>query len=319
LEVVVDPYLWSTYHVIVAAFIAIDLFVGRRRRHGLTLKEATFWTAVWIGVGLTFGLLILMQFGLEPSAKYYAVYVLEKTLSMDNLFVFAIIFMYFGVPAVAQPVVLYVGVISAIILRAAFIYGGLLLLEIFHWMVFVFGAVLIYSGIRIWRGAAERVKVEHNPLVNWARRILPITDHYDGTKFIVRTSTKLMFTPLIVVLVAIESTDILFAIDSVPAAIALVETMASPSLKFFVAYTGNISAILGLRALYFLIALTMFKFRYIGKGLAFILAFLGIKFFLSGVDLAIPTFLSIIIVFSVLAIAIVASILAKKEHEDSVA
>lgn len=307
----VDILIWIIYHVIISTFILIDLLVGFRRKEGLKFREAVRWTLIWVAIGVAFGAFVFYKFGLDATLTYYAVFVLEKTLSMDNIFVFAVIFNYFAVPAVAQPLVLYMGVIGAIVMRAAFIYGGLLLLEAFHWMVYVFGILLVYSGFKMWRGGAERVRIEHNPIIRWARKVLPITDRYEGSKFIVR-STNLMFTPLIVVLLAIESTDLMFAVDSVPAAIALVEKLPSYDLRFFLAYTANISAVLGLRALYFVIALTMFKFKYIGKGLSLILVFLGLKFFLSGVGIEVPVALSLLVVFSVLTISIIASVTTKK-------
>ncbi len=306
----VEPLVWVVYHLVVVTVIGIDLAAGIRRGHGLTVGEASRWVALWIGVGVSFGLYVLYRFGVEASATYYAAYALEYTLSIDNLFVFAIIFMYFAVPSVAQPIVLYVGIISAIIMRATFIYGGLWLLETFHWTIIVFGAVLLYTGVRIWKGGAERIEVEHNPVVKWVKKLLPITNEYSGAKFIIRSSSKRMFTPLIMVLLAIESSDIMFAFDSVPAALALTQ-------NFFIAYTSNISAILGLRSLYFLMALTMLKFKYIGKGLALILVFLGAKFFLAAVDVQIPTFASIGVIFAVLATSILASSLAKPKEGHS--
>lgn len=306
----VEPLVWVVYHLVVVMVIGIDLAAGIRRGHGLTVGEASRWVALWIGVGVSFGLYVLYRFGVEAAATYYAAYALEYTLSIDNLFVFAIIFMYFAVPSVAQPIVLYVGIISAIVMRATFIYGGLWLLETFHWTIIVFGAVLLYTGVKIWKGGAERIEVEHNPVVKWVKKLLPITNEYSGAKFIIRSSSKRMFTPLIVVLLAIESSDIMFAFDSVPAALALTQ-------NFFIAYTSNISAILGLRSLYFLMALTMLKFKYIGKGLALILVFLGAKFFLAAVDIQIPTFASLGVIFAVLATSILASGLAKPKEGHS--
>lgn len=309
MALVVDLWVWVVYHLGIIAFIAIDLLAGFLRRHELTFKEATKWVVVWVGVGVSFGVFIIYLFGIEASAIYYAAYALEYTLSMDNLFVFAVIFLYFSVPNVAQPVVLYAGILGAIIMRASFIFAGLWLLETFHWMVIVFGAVLAYSGYRIWMSGTDKIEVARNPVVRWARRFLPITDRYHGPSFTVRGSKKLMFTPLIVVLLAIESTDLVFAFDSVPAAIALTR-------DFFIAYTANISAILGLRSLYFLIAHTMFKFKYVSKGLGLILVFLGAKFLLSAIDVHVPTVASLAAVFGVLATSMLASILVKSPKSE---
>ncbi|MBI2185121.1 MAG: TerC/Alx family metal homeostasis membrane protein [Thaumarchaeota archaeon] len=305
----VEPLIWIAYHVVVIPLILIDLFAGIRRGHGLTANEAAKWALLWVVVGSGFGLFVLLRFGSEAAAIYFAAYTLEYTLSVDNLFVFAIIFMYFATPSRAQPVVLYAGIISAIVMRATFIGAGLWLLETFHWTVVIFGVILLYSGIKLWRGGAEKAELKDNPIVRWAKKVLPITEEYHGSKFIVRGS-KFAFTPLILVLLAIESSDIMFAFDSVPAAIALTR-------DFFIAYTSNISAVLGLRSLYFLISLTMFKFKYIGKGLSFILAFLGLKFFVSALGIEIPMIASLGIVFGALATSILASVLRKQAGASS--
>ncbi|MBI4258460.1 MAG: TerC/Alx family metal homeostasis membrane protein [Thaumarchaeota archaeon] len=297
----VEPLIWIAYHFVVIPLILVDLIAGIKRGHAITAKEAARWVVLWIAVGIAFGVFISLRFGSDVAALYFAAYTLEYTLSVDNLFVFAIIFMYFAVPPRAQPVVLYVGIISAIVMRATFIGVGLWLLQTFYWMEFIFGAVLLYSGVRLWRGGAEKAELKDNPIVRLAKKVLPLTDQYHGSKFVVKGS-KLVFTPLILVLLAIESSDIMFAFDSVPAALAITN-------NFFLAYTSNVSAVVGLRSLYFLISITMFKFKYIGKGLSFILAFLGAKFFLSAVHIEIPIALSLAVVFGALAVAVGASIL----------
>lgn len=294
-------WFWMIYHVVIAILILIDLAVARRRG-ALTYKDAVIWSIIWVGVGVVWGVPILFIVGPEGMGLYYAAFLVEKTLSMDNLFVFAIIFSYFNVPLVAQPVVLYVGIISAVVMRALFIYGGLWLIKRFHWVVFIFGAILFYTGIKLLRGRVEKTDPERNPVVRFFRKYLPITPEYRGSKFIIKTSRGRMFTPLILVLTAIETTDLMFAFDSVPAVIAI-------TMNFFIAYTSNISAILGLRALYFLIAITMFRFKYVGKGLSAVLVFLGIKLFLGGLGIAkIPTWISMIIVFIILSISIFLSL-----------
>jgi len=311
----VPYYFWIIYHLIIAVFIFIDLYAGFRRKHELTLKEASKWVLLWISIGVAFGLVIyFLTNDHELLGLYYAAYVVEYSMSMDNLFVFAVIFSYFAVPMIAQPVVLYIGIITAIILRASFIYGGLWLIEQYHWMIFVFGAVLIYCGYKLLRAGEVKVDPGKNPIVRMAKRFLPLTDYYDGVRFIIReklsTNTRTMFTPLIITLLAIETTDVVFAFDSVPAVIAI-------TMNFLVAYTSNISAILGLRSLYFLIALTMFKFKHVGKGLAAILVFLGVKLFLGGLNiLEIPTWISLIVIFTILGVSIIASII-HKEHPTS--
>ncbi|MEM1583761.1 MAG: TerC/Alx family metal homeostasis membrane protein [Nitrososphaerota archaeon] len=316
-EIEVPIWFWELYHAIILVFIAIDLLAGVRRKHAMTYKEAGAWSALWIAVGLAWGAFVYWfafpEDKLHAMALYYAAFVVEKCLSMDNLFVFAVIFSYFAVPLRTQPIVLYVGIITAIVLRATFIAGGLWLIEQFHWTIYVFGAVLIYSGYKLLKAGEVKVDPSRNPVIRFARRFLPITDYYDGAKFVVRTKQygKLMFTPLILALLAIETSDIIFAFDSVPAVIAI-------TMNFFLAYTSNIAAILGLRALYFLIAITMFRFKYVGPALAGILVFLGIKLIIVQF-IEIPLWLSISIVFSVLGAAIILSIMrgeVKKEIEE---
>ncbi|MEM4536036.1 MAG: TerC/Alx family metal homeostasis membrane protein [Nitrososphaerota archaeon] len=317
MEIEVPIWFWELYHAIILVFIAIDLLAGVRRKHAMTYKEAGAWSALWIAVGLAWGAFVYWfafpEDKLHAMALYYAAFVVEKCLSMDNLFVFAVIFNYFAVPLRTQPIVLYVGIITAIVLRATFIAGGLWLIEQFHWTIYVFGAVLIYSGYKLLKAGEVKVDPSRNPVIRFARRFLPITDYYDGAKFVVRTKQygKLMFTPLILALLAIETSDIIFAFDSVPAVIAI-------TMNFFLAYTSNIAAILGLRALYFLIAITMFRFKYVGPALAGILVFLGIKLIIVQF-IEIPLWLSISIVFSVLGAAIILSIMrgeVKKEIEE---
>jgi tellurite resistance protein TerC len=299
--------------LVIAIFIGIDLWAGVRRKHAMTYKDAGKWAAIWITIGVLFGIIVLFLEGYEAAGLYYAAYAVEKALSMDNLFVFAIIFSYFAVPLAAQPLVLYVGILSAVFFRAVFIFGGLRLMEEYYWMIFIFGAVLLITGIRLLRGLGEQANPGNNPIVKLVKKVLPVADWYDGTKFLVRSRSgeKLLFTPLILALIAIESTDLIFAFDSVPAVIAITRS-------FFIAYTSNISAILGLRSLYFLIALTAFKFKYVGKGLAVILIFLGIKLFLGGLEIVeIPTFASLIVVFTILGVSILLSKVSKDEKQES--
>ena len=298
--------------MIIAIFIAMDLVAGVRRKE-MTLREALRWVAVWVGIGTAFGIIIYSMTGNpEAVALYYAAYAVEYSLSMDNLFVFAVIFSYFSVPIPAQPIVLYVGIITAIILRALFIYGGLWLIEQYHWTIFIFGAVLIYSGYKLLKAGEVKVDPGRNPVVKAAKKILPLADFYDGSKFIVRASgdgSKWLFTPMILALAAIETTDLVFAFDSIPAVIAI-------TLNFFIAYTSNISAILGLRSLYFVIALTMFRFKYVGQALSMILIFLGIKMILGGLEIVeVPTWISLMVVFSLLGGAILLSIIRKEVKE----
>ncbi|MEN2974336.1 MAG: TerC/Alx family metal homeostasis membrane protein [Candidatus Caldarchaeales archaeon] len=293
--------------------IAIDLFADVKRKHAMTYKEAGAWSAFWIIVGLSWGIFINWFAGPEAVALYYTAFITEKSLSMDNLFVFAVIFEYFNIPLRVQPIVLYAGIITAILLRAVFVAGGIWLIEQFHWTIYVFGAVLIYSGIKLFKVEEINVDPSKNPVIKLARRFLPMADYYDGAKFIVSSKQdgKLLFTPLLLALLAIETSDIIFAFDSVPAVIAI-------TMNFFLTYTSNISAILELRALYFLIAITMFRFKYVGPAFAGILVFLEIKLIIVRF-IEIPLWLSISIIFAVLGAAIILSIMrgeVRKEIEE---
>lgn len=302
--IIVPIWIWIIYHIIIFTLIIIDLMIAQRKPHEPSIKEATAWVTLWIGIAAIFGIIILYNFGPIPSLLYYTAYVIEYSLSMDNLFVFLAIFSYFAVPFKYQHKTLYIGIISAIFFRATFILAGLKLLETFSWMVYVFGIVLIYSGIRLGRGLEKSVEPSRNPIVKAARKVLPITDKYIGAKFIVRNNRSLMFTPLVIVLLAIETTDVIFAFDSVPAVIAITE-------DFFLAYTSNISAILGLRSLYFLLAAFMLRLKYLSKGLAFILTFLGIKLIIKEFGIDIPILLSIGIIFSVILGSAILSVIRK--------
>lgn len=313
IQIEVPMWFWILYHAVIIVFIAIDLFAGAKRKHAMTYKEAGAWSALWIVIGLFWGVLVLYLANPEAMVLYYAAFAVEKSLSMDNVFVFAVIFNYFAVPLRSQPLVLYLGILVAIILRAIFVAGGLWLIERFHWTIFVFGAILLVTGLKLLKVGETRVDPARNPVVKLAKRVLPLADYYEGNKFIVRSKRggKLLFTPLILCLIAIETTDIIFAVDSVPAVIAI-------TMNFFLAYTSNIAAILGLRALYFLIAITMFRFKYVGKGLALILVFLGLKLFLGGLEIVrIPIWLSVIFIFTVLFASIALSIIRREYQEEA--
>lgn len=299
----INVTFWVAFHLVVAIFLIIDL-MSRGRAGEITFGKDVLWSIVWIGVGLAFGAYIIWQYGSEEGLKYITAYVVEKSLSVDNLFVFLVIFSYFAVPFIHQHKTLFLGILCAIVFRGIFIVAGIALLERFHWIVYVFGAILFYSGYKLLRSGLEEVDPEKNSVVRLARRVLPLSQNYVGGKFFVRQSNKVTFTPLILVLLAIETTDIVFAFDSVPAVLAVTE-------EFFTAYTSNIMAVLGLRALYFVLARALRKLAYLSKGLAVVLAFLGAKFILSAFDLTIPTIISLSIVLSVIMISAVFSLIKK--------
>lgn len=297
-------FLLLIYHLIIIPAIIIDLYVGQKMDHDMKMSEALGWVAIWISLASLWGVYILFRFGVEASALYFASYIVEYSLSMDNLFVFLVIFQYFGVPFKSQHKTLYIGIITAIILRGLFIFGGIALIEMYHWVVYIFAIILIISGIKLAMSGETKVEPERNPVVRLAKKYFPIVSEYHGSKFIVRNKGKLFFTPLIIVLLAIETTDVMFAFDSVPAVIAI-------SQNFFIAYTSNISAVLGLRSLYFALALVMFRLKYLGKGLAVVLTFLGIKIFLPLVGIKIPLALSLGVVFGIIFISIILSLLKR--------
>ncbi len=292
-------WAWILFHAIVVVMLALDLGVFHRNAHEVKFKEAVIWSVVWIAVALAFNALILLAWGHEPALHFLTAYLVEKSLSADNIFVFAVIFSYFAVPAAYQHRVLFWGIVSAVLMRATFIFAGVQLLKTFHWMIYIFGAFLVYTGIRLARRSEEEVHPERNPALRLARRFLPITPTYHGQRFLVREGGRWMATPLLVTLLVVESTDLMFAIDSVPAVLAITP-------EPFIAYTSNIFAILGLRALYFVLVGLIQRLRYLHFGLAVILVYIGVKMLLSDL-VKIPPALSLGIVLLVLLISGLAS------------
>jgi tellurite resistance protein TerC len=285
-----DPFFWILFHGVIITFLLIDL---RHYRHvEMSFRDSLKWVLIWVSIGLSFSFLIFHNYGVDEFIKYITAYVTEYLLSMDNIFVFLAIFTYFAVPYNARPLVLFLGIIFAALFRATFIIVGVTLLKTYHWMVYVFGAVLIYSGYKMAKGGAESVDPGKNRVVQFAKKFLPLTHEYEGQKFIVKRSSRL-FTPLILVLIAIETTDIMFAFDSVPAVLAITR-------EFFTAYTSNIMAILGLRSLYFLLEHGVRKLKNLGKGLSVYLVYLGIAFLLTAFEIDIPSWVSLAIIGTIL-------------------
>lgn len=297
-------FLLLIYHLIIIPAIIIDLYIGQKMSHEMNLKDALIWVVVWVTLASLWGVYILFKFGTESSALYFTSYIIEYSLSVDNLFVFLVIFEYFSVQIRSQHKTLYIGIITAIVLRGLFIFGGIALIERYHWVVYIFAIILIISGIRLAKGGEAKVEPERNPVVKFAKKYFPITTKYFGSKFFIREDGKFKFTPLIIVLLAIESTDLMFAFDSVPAVIAITQ-------NFFIAYTSNISAVLGLRSLYFALVLVMLKLRYLGKALAIVLTFLGIKIFLPIVGIKIPLFISLSVVIGIILCSVILSLIKK--------
>jgi tellurite resistance protein TerC len=281
--------------------LALDLGVFHRKERRTTLREALFWSLFWTILAFIFNYWIYYQFGSEAGTQFLTGYVIERSLSFDNIFVFIVIFNYFAVPAEHQHRVLFWGILGALISRGIFIALGTALLERFEWLIYVFGAFLVYTGVNILRGEENEVHPDKNPVLRLFQRFVPLTSKYHGKHFFAREGGRMVATPLMLVLVVVEATDVVFAVDSIPAIFAI-------TLDRFIIFTSNIFAILGLRALYFLLAGLMHKFRYLGLGLGLVLVFIGVKMLIHH-WVEIPTNLSLIIVLGVLAAAVVGSLL----------
>jgi len=298
-----NPILWIGFTLFVLAMLALDLGVFHRKSHAVGHREALIWSVVWISLALTFNVGIYHWFGGQYGLEFLTGYLIEKALSVDNIFVFILIFSYFAVPNEYQHRVLFWGILGALVMRAIFIFLGVVLLEQFHWIIFVFGGFLVYAGIKMLRGSEVEVHPERNPAVRLLQKFVPVTAQYHGSRFFVRQDGRLHATPLLVVLVVVEATDMVFAVDSIPAIFAVTRDP-------FIVYTSNIFAILGLRALYFLLAASISTFRYLKVGLGLVLAFVGIKMLLSDY-IHIGTGISLAVIGAILAISVVASLLYK--------
>ena len=296
----VDLWVWVAFVGLILTLLALDLFVFHREAHEVSFREATLFSVFWIALGLLFGGLIFWWQGAQAGGEYLAGYLIEKSLSVDNIFVFALIFGYFAVPAKYQHRVLFWGVVGALIFRAAFIAGGAALLDRFHWTIYVFGAFLVLTGIRMALHRNEETHPERNPVLRVFRRLVPTTDEYHGQRFFIRHAGKLLATPLLAVLVLVETSDIIFAVDSIPAIFAVTDDP-------FLVFTSNAFAILGLRALYFMLAGMIQRFVYLKVGLAAVLAFVGTKMLLTDV-VKIPIWVSLLVIAALIATSIVVSL-----------
>lgn len=311
-ESIGTPSLWIGFTVFVLALLALDLGVFHRKAHEVSMKEALTWSVVWISLALLFNAGVYSWFGPERGLEFLAGFLIEKALAVDNIFVFVVLFSYFSVPATLQHKVLFWGIIGALIMRAIFIVLGGVLLQQFHWIMYVFGAFLILTGIKLLFQKDSEIHPERNPLFLLFMRFVPTLPTYHGASFFVRQSGRWYATPLFVVLVSVEVTDLVFAIDSIPAIFAVT---SDP----FIVYTSNIFAILGLRSLYFLLAGIIHQFHYLKTGLAFVLAFVGVKMMI--VDIyKVPIGLSLSVIALLIGGAILASLLwpAKVEEPEPV-
>lgn len=297
--------LWIGFNAFVLLMLALDLGVFNRKDHEIKIKEALIWSGVWISLALLFNVGLYHFMGPEPAMQFLTGYVIEKSLSVDNIFVFVLVFSFFKVPALYQHRVLFWGIIGALLMRAVFIAAGVTLIEKFHWIIYVFGAFLVFTGIKLAINQGTKIDPEHNPVVKLFRRFFPVTNQYHGNKFWILENGKRTATPLFIVLLLIETTDLIFAVDSIPAILAITNDP-------FIVYTSNVFAILGLRSLYFALAGLMHLFRYLHYGLAAILIFVGAKMLI--IDFyKIPVALSLTIIIGILFISIVASLYRNNE------
>ena len=291
---------WVVFLVGVAALLILDIGVLGRRNETMTTRNALIWSAVWISLGLSFSLAVWAWRGGVAAQEYLAGYLIEESLSIDNLFVFMIVFGSLGIALRNQRKVLFWGIFGAIVLRGVFILVGVSILERFEWVIYLFGALLVFTAYRLIRSHGVQVDPERNPLVRFARRLFPVDVDYEGNAFTVRKAGRRMLTPLVIALVAVESADVVFAVDSVPAVLAVT---SDP----FVAFTSNICAILGLRALYFALAGSLQRFEYLSWGLAIVLGFVGVKMLLSQV-LHIPVYISLGVIVAAVGGAVLFSL-----------
>jgi len=300
---------WVGFNIFVLLMLAIDLGVLHRKAHEVEFKEALTFSCICVALAIAFNIGIYFWRGHQDALAFLTGYLIEQSLSVDNLFVFLLILSYFRVPATYQHEVLFWGIFGALVMRLVFILAGVALIEKFHFIIYVFGAILIFSGIKLAFEKDKEVHPEHNPVLKLFRRMMPVTENYEGKSFFVRRAGKLIATPLFVVLLAIETTDILFAVDSVPAVLAITRDP-------FIVYTSNVFAILGLRSLYFVLAKVMKLFHHLHYGLSIILIFVGVKMLAAEVY-DIPTGISLAFVVATLAASVAASLIwpsQKKNH-----
>jgi tellurite resistance protein TerC len=295
----VPVWVWVAFAALVVGLLLVDLLLVHRTAHVITTKEAAIESAIWIALSLVFGLVILAWQGGAAAGEYYAGYLIEKSLSIDNVFVWALIMSYFAVPQAFQFRVLFWGIFGALVLRAVFIFGGVAILERFSWVIYVFGAFLLYTAVKLLRSGHDEVHPDDNPVLRLVNRIVPSTTSYDGQKLFTTVNGKRLATPLLAVLIVVESSDVIFAVDSIPAILAV-------SREEFIVFSSNAFAILGLRALYFLLADLRNRFRFLQQGLAVVLAFVGVKMLISEAY-HLPTYVSLGVIAVVLTVAIVAS------------
>lgn len=305
-------WLWVGFNVFVLAMLALDLGVFHRQAHEVSVKEAAGWSVFWISLAMVFNYGLYHFVGRQAGLEFLTGYLIEKALSVDNIFVFVLIFSYFQVPPKYQHRVLFWGILGALVMRGAMIGAGAALIKEYHWIIYVFGAFLVFTGIRMATQKEMDIEPESNPIIRLVKRFVPVTSQYHGQKFFIREEVagklRRVATPLFVVLVLVETTDLIFAVDSIPAIFAITQDP-------FIVYTSNVFAILGLRALYFLLAGVIHKFHFLKLGLSVVLVFVGVKMLVTYFDFHVPIGLSLGVIGGVLLISVVASLLFPKAAE----
>lgn len=303
--------LWLGFSIFIVLMLSLDLGLFNRKAHTIKYREAWIWSAVWVTLAMIFAAIVFHYQGSDRGFEFLTGYLIELSLSVDNLFVFLLIFSYFKVPARYQHRVLFWGVLGALFMRLTMIFVGAALINRFHWIIYIFGAFLVYTGLKMFRQEENDLQPDENPVVKLVSRFLPITRHYEESKFFTIIDGKRGGTLLLLVLIVVEVTDLIFAVDSIPAIFAV-------TTNTFIVYTSNVFAILGLRSMYFLLAGVVEKFHYLRTGLAIVLTFIGIKMLLGIVHVIIPIKASLIFVAVVLVGSVVASLLVSRPDENCI-
>lgn len=305
----ITTWTWVGFLIFVVIMLALDLGVFHKKSHIIKIKEALIWSAVWIGLALIFNVGIYFFIDEGKAVEFFTAYVVEKSLSVDNLFVFVMLFTYFKIDEKYQHKVLFWGILGALIMRAIFIFAGIALINTFHWVIYIFGVFLLFTGFKMFFQKEHAPHPERNPLVKIFKKIFPVTDYMQDGKFFIKINNRTFATPLFVVLLVVEFTDLIFAVDSIPAVLAI-------SKDSFIVFTSNVFAILGLRALYFALAGIMQYFYYLKYGLSVILAFIGTKMILNEIyDHLIHNLVSLFVILGILSISIIISLLFPKKKD----
>jgi TerC family integral membrane protein len=303
--------LWIGFSLFILTMLALDLGLFNRKAHTIRYREAWIWSGVWVTLAMIFAAIVFHYQGSQRGFEFLTGYLIELSLSVDNLFVFLLIFSYFKVPSKFQHRVLFWGVMGALFMRLTMIFVGAALINKFHWIIYIFGGFLVYTGVKMFKEEEIEIQPEQNPLVRFVTRFLPITRHYEEEKFFTKSNGKRTGTLLLLVLMVVEVTDLVFAVDSIPAIFAI-------TTNTFIVYTSNVFAILGLRSMYFLLAGVVEKFRYLRFGLAIVLTFIGVKMLLGAVHIIISIKISLIFVAVVLVGSVVASLLVAPANDTTI-